>query len=55
MHVRSQARRMLTTFPIFDVLCDLEEEFITNDIKGIDFGLIKLFSLFYADDIVIFF
>ena len=35
-------------------LNDLEEEFIINGIDSIDFGLIKLFILFYADEIVIF-
>ena len=33
---------------------DLEEEFIVNGIDGIDIGLLKLFILLYADDIVIF-
>ena len=39
-------------FSIF--LNDLEDEFITHGIEGIDIGLIKLFILLYADDIVIF-
>ena len=34
-------------------LNDLEEEFLINVIDGIDIGLIKLFLLLYADDIVI--
>ena len=34
-------------------LNDLEEEFLINAIDGIDIGLIKLFLLLYADDIVI--
>ena len=34
-------------------LNDLEEEFIINGIDGIDIGLIRLFILLYADDIVI--
>ena len=35
-------------------LNDLEEEFLINGIDGIDIGLIKIFLLLYADDIVIF-
>ena len=35
-------------------LNDLEEEFITHGIEGIDIGLIKLFYITFADDIVIF-
>ena len=35
-------------------LNDFEDEFITNSIEGIDIGLIKVFILLYADDIVIF-
>jgi len=33
---------------------DLEEYFILNNFKGINLGLLKLFLLLYADDIVIF-
>ena len=33
-------------------LNDLEDAFITNGIEGIDIGLIKVFILLYADDIV---
>ena len=33
---------------------DLEEYFNLNKFKGIDLGLLKLFLLLYADDIVIF-
>ena len=33
---------------------DLEETFILQDFKGIEIGMLKLFLLLYADDIVIF-
>ena len=35
-------------------LNDLEEEFITHGIECLGIGLIKLFIILYADDIVIF-
>lgn len=54
MHVRSQAKRMFITFSISMFLNYLEKEFIINGIDGIDIGLIKLFILLYADDIVVF-
>ena len=44
----------LSPFLFSMFLNDLEEEFITHGIEGIDIGLIKLFILLYADDIVIF-
>ena len=52
--VMSETRGMFISIYIFYVLNDLEEEFITYGIEGIDTGLIKLFILLYADDIVIF-
>ena len=33
---------------------DIESEFYTSGVKGIDIGMIKLFLLLYADDITIF-
>ena len=33
---------------------DLEGELMQNDIDGIDIGMLKLYLLLYADDIVIF-
>ena len=44
----------LSPFLFSMILNELEEEFITHGIEGIDIGLIKLFILHYADDIVIF-
>ena len=44
----------LSPFLFSMFLNDLEEEFLIHDIEGIDIGLIKLFILLYADDIVIF-
>ena len=35
-------------------LNDLEETIILNGAKGIDIGMLKLFLLLYADDIVLF-
>ena len=35
-------------------LNDIEQEFITKDVDGVDTGFFKLFLLLYADDIVIF-
>ena len=34
-------------------LNDIEEYFLTNGFDGVDTGMLKLFVLFYADDIVI--
>ena len=34
-------------------LNDIEEYFMTNGFDGVDIGMLKLFVLFYADDIVI--
>ena len=44
----------LSPFLFSMFLNDLEEEFILNGIEGVDIGLLKLFILLYADDIVIF-
>lgn len=44
----------LSPFLFSMFLNDLEEEFIIQGIEGIDIGMIKLFLLLYADDIVIF-
>ena len=44
----------LSPFLFSMFLNDLEDEFVTHGIEGIDIGLIKLFILLYADDIVIF-
>ena len=44
----------LSPFLFSMFLNDLEEEFLINGIDGIDIGLIKIFLLLYADDIVIF-
>ena len=44
----------LSPFLFCMFLNDLEDEIITNGIEGIDIGLIKVFILLYADDIVIF-
>ena len=46
--------KCLLPFLLSMFLNELEEEFIITGIDGIDIGLIKLFVLFYADDIVIF-
>ena len=35
-------------------LNDLENEFVTKGVAGLDIGMLKLFLLLYADDIVIF-
>ena len=44
----------LSPFLFSMFLNDLEEDFLIHGIEGIDIGLIKLFILLYADDIVIF-
>ena len=44
----------LSSFLFSMFINDLEEEFVLNGIDSIDIGLIKLFILLYADDIVIF-
>ena len=46
--------KCLSPFLFSMFLNDLEEEFLINGIDGIDIGLIKIFLLLYADDIVIF-
>lgn len=33
---------------------DIETEFVQNGCKGVDIGMLKVFLLLYADDIVIF-
>ena len=33
---------------------DLEGILVSNDFKGIEIGMLKLFLLLYADDIIIF-
>ena len=33
---------------------DLEEMLVSNEFKGIEIGMLKLFLLLYADDIIIF-
>ena len=45
---------MLSPFLFSIYVNDFEEYFILNKFKGIDLGLLKLFLLLYADDIVIF-
>lgn len=35
-------------------LNDLENEFIQKGVEGVDIGMLKVFLLLYADDIVIF-
>ena len=42
--------KCLSPFIFSTFLNDLEDEFIINDIDGINIGLIKLFILLYADD-----
>ena len=42
----------LSPFLFSMYLNDLEEELITNGVNGIDIGMLKLFLLLYADDIV---
>lgn len=37
----------------FMYLSDIEGHFIINGFKGVDIGMLKLFVLLYADDIVI--
>ncbi|MCG7875034.1 MAG: reverse transcriptase domain-containing protein [Candidatus Thiodiazotropha endolucinida] len=44
----------LSPFLFSMFLNDLEKEFILHGIEGIDIGLLKIFILLYADDIVIF-
>ena len=44
----------LSPFPFSVYLNDLEETIILNGAKGIDIGMLKLFLLLYADDIVLF-
>ena len=44
----------LSPFLFSMYLNDLEEELITNGVNGIDIGILKLFLLLYADDIVLF-
>ena len=35
-------------------LNDIEREYILKGAEGIDFGMLKLFLLLYADDIIVF-
>ena len=44
----------LSPFLFTMFLNDVQEEFIINGINGLDIGLIKLFILLYADNIVIY-
>lgn len=43
----------LSTFLFSMYLNDIEEYYMLNGFKGIDIGMLKLFLLLYADDIVI--
>ena len=45
---------MFISLSFFNVLYDLEEDFAAQGIEGIDKGMINLFILLYADDILIF-
>ena len=44
----------LSPFLFSMYLNDIEEFFMTNGFEGVDIGMLKLFLLLYADDIVLF-
>ena len=44
----------LSPFLFSMYLNDIEEYLITNEFSGVDMGVLKLFLLLYADDIVLF-
>ena len=44
----------LSLFLFSIYLNDMETEFVQNGSKGVDIGMLKVFLLLYADDIVIF-
>ena len=48
------ARGCLSPFLFSMYLNDLENEFVTKGVDGLDIGMLKLYLLQYADDIVIF-
>ena len=56
MFVRGPSGGVSFAFFVFHVqyINDLEETFVLQDLKGIEIGMLKLFLLLYADDIVIF-
>ena len=45
---------MFVSFLFSMYLNDLENEFVTKGVNGLDVGMLKLYLLLYADDIVIF-
>ena len=45
----------LSPFLFSMYLNDLENEFVTKGLDGFDIGMLKLYILLYADDIVFFF
>ena len=44
----------LSPFRFSMYLNDLEKEFVTKGLDGFDIGMLKLYLLMYADDIVVF-
>ena len=50
----SQTRECLSPIPSSMCINDIENEFILKGAVGIDIGMLKLFLLLYADDIIIF-
>ena len=44
----------LSSFLFSMYLNDFENEFVTKGVDGLDIGILKLYLLLYADDIVIF-
>lgn len=53
-HLGVRQGESLSPFLFGMYLNDLESEFIQKGVEGIDIGMLKLFLLLYADDIVIF-